>query len=383
MADVISQLLSLPERPLKLSEADRRELLREDNDITISTRDTVAMDASFDSQKNDVCGWGLLYHSERESEGSSEASLVIFDVTEASWFSSCDCVPLEDLVKACNSRHDSCDIQELIELQDDTLNETSQTGDVETISTCLTSLSGPAGTTVCTMETVSGHFRRADGVEETCYRKSSIELEISGMDQAIRTPVSSTSSENERDAKLELPEPTEIPTENVGFQSKEIAADRLESSVRFREPIEDEFSVELQLPEPTKQPKISAKKDRLSYTKQRRVERLESDIFDKLSKDIASFDEAHKREKFVPVTVSLPVHWEYKQGTRSKGDNLKPKMDGFESRVDSLAAVLPKKRIVWPVCSKYPNCSICSMEIEEIDENVSQVLKAGFVLIPL
>ena len=101
MADVISQLLSLPERPLKLSEADRRELLREDNDITISTRDTVAMDASFDSQKNDVCGWGLLYHSERESEGSSEASLVIFDVTEASWFSSCDCVPLEDLVKAC------------------------------------------------------------------------------------------------------------------------------------------------------------------------------------------------------------------------------------------------------------------------------------------
>ena len=83
------------------------------------------------------------------------------------------------------------------------------------------------------------------------------------------------------------------------------------------------------------------------------------------------------------MTVSSPVHWEYKQGTRSKGDNLKPKMDGFESRVDSLAAVLPKKRIVWPVCSKYPNCSICNMEIEEIDENVSQVLKAGFVLIPL
>lgn len=331
---------------------------------------SVVMDSEVAFGKFDIDSSNLVYDTEQRNESSDDAQLVIFDVSEATWFKSCNCVPLEDLLKSCKSCHVSCDTHKIIELPGNTICDSSQAGDRETIPTCLTSMSSPA-VSVRTLEVDLGSFYPAGGEKEKCYSKSTGECKISELDEEIADPISSEPAvfENEFKTKLETSESEkgEIRIEPGKAGTWKVSGEEMTSTVRFREPTDDET---LQLPS------SPVNKEQFPFTKQGLGgNELESNVFKKLSKDIAHFDSAHKREMFIPVTISSPHHQEREQNSNLNTESLKEKPDSFESRVDSLTARLPKKRIVWPVCSKYPNCSICIMEVEEIDGNVSSYSK--------
>ena len=308
----------------------------------------------------------------REGDSSEETSLVIFDVTEATWFSSCDCVPIEDLLSFCEFCDGKCDTPEVIELPN---SDSARAGEKITKSISLTS---PPGS-VSAMEIKSDRFYLADRIEDKFGPTNTEENTINDLNEDLKTPFSSNFVIFKDDRKTtqktsELFKKEELDSE-LKTGTDKVSVDNIGNSVNVRDLVDED----LQLPQPMKRSGSLASEERFPNSKQGpKIEQCESNVFARLSKDITNFDHSHKRDKFVPLSAASRCD----PSSCLQTESVKKKMD-FESRVDSLTAKLPKRRMVWPVCSKYPNCSICTMEVEEVGEDVSRFLM-GFekVIVP-
>ena len=208
--------------------------MQEDSKITdINYEHLVVMDSEVTFGKFDVDCSSIVCDTEQGNESADEAQLVIFDVSEAAWFKSCNCLPLEDLLRYCKSCHESCDMHKMIELPGDAICDSSQAGDGEAISNSLTSLSSPA-VSIRTVGIDSDRFYPVSG-EEKYGEKYSEEQKISEFAEEIATPISVF--ENDLKTKLKTSE-----LEKEEFRSepeagtRRVSAEEMRSSVRFREP---------------------------------------------------------------------------------------------------------------------------------------------------